>query len=388
MTNSSRGRRLGYIDAAKGIGIFLVFYGHLIEFFFKDTAATGGFGEAANSMASQWNFIYSFHMPLFFALAGAVHRPWSKTLGQLLIRQLVTRYGPALFYGSLSMGLYFVLMVVQEGQLPSIKQAVIDLMTSIIQGQVLPQIVVTWFFFCLSSIELLSYCLERLSKHPFAKWANPITILWVAVLVCTMIGIALHQVAIQNYHYIVTGLICLPFFYFGKLIKASKIEMRSLPFKVTAGLVAFAALLAVHGNPHWVDSQTVSEQTVLLVDNQIADFSKFYLSGIAGILFIVVISTFLSDNAVVCRIGENSLHLFCLNGIILVFANAAIVVFLQQAIDISLIIPSVITATAIGVTSLQIALAEGISRAIGPFYGYLYRHWSTLGLKLERRLVM
>lgn len=45
--------RLVHIDVAKGIGILLVAFGHLVKF---------------GSYTS--NVIYSFHMPLFFVLSG------------------------------------------------------------------------------------------------------------------------------------------------------------------------------------------------------------------------------------------------------------------------------------------------------------------------------
>lgn len=66
-TLSPRGgtsKRLTYIDIAKGIGIFLVVVGHCIP---DATSATG-----IAIPAYRWlhDVIYSFHMPLFFFLAG------------------------------------------------------------------------------------------------------------------------------------------------------------------------------------------------------------------------------------------------------------------------------------------------------------------------------
>ena len=66
-TLSPRGgqaNRLTYIDIAKGIGIFLVVVGHCIP---DATSATG-----ISIPAYRWlhDVIYSFHMPLFFFLAG------------------------------------------------------------------------------------------------------------------------------------------------------------------------------------------------------------------------------------------------------------------------------------------------------------------------------
>lgn len=53
-------KRLEWIDVAKGIGIVLVVMGHTIVPQLKETEI-GGF---------IWNFIYNFHMPLFFFISG------------------------------------------------------------------------------------------------------------------------------------------------------------------------------------------------------------------------------------------------------------------------------------------------------------------------------
>ena len=47
-----------WIDLAKVIGIFLVIYGH---------------GNLANQHIKE--FIYTFHMPLFFVLSGLIYNP-------------------------------------------------------------------------------------------------------------------------------------------------------------------------------------------------------------------------------------------------------------------------------------------------------------------------
>ncbi len=50
--------RIEWVDIAKGIGIILVIIGHVNTF---------------NSSVKEW--IYSFHMPLFFILAGVTISP-------------------------------------------------------------------------------------------------------------------------------------------------------------------------------------------------------------------------------------------------------------------------------------------------------------------------
>ncbi len=59
-------------DIARGIGMMLVIYGHLLEPLYPANPAQGrGIIESA---AVQWQVIYSFHMMLFYLVSGAVNR--------------------------------------------------------------------------------------------------------------------------------------------------------------------------------------------------------------------------------------------------------------------------------------------------------------------------
>ena len=65
--------RLKFIDIAKGIGIFLVIWGHLIADGFVD------------------NLIYSFHMPMFLFLAGYMLRIKNTVLNRAFAKKLAKR---------------------------------------------------------------------------------------------------------------------------------------------------------------------------------------------------------------------------------------------------------------------------------------------------------
>ena len=56
--------RLGWVDAAKGIGIVLVVYGHAV-----DGLRSAGLVPADGWAAFSFYAIYTFHMPLFFLLS-------------------------------------------------------------------------------------------------------------------------------------------------------------------------------------------------------------------------------------------------------------------------------------------------------------------------------
>jgi fucose 4-O-acetylase-like acetyltransferase len=56
-----------WVDYAKGVGIVLVVYGHVLR---EIRPAKGLFAEYANFFELSDKFVYSFHMPLFFILSG------------------------------------------------------------------------------------------------------------------------------------------------------------------------------------------------------------------------------------------------------------------------------------------------------------------------------
>lgn len=78
------------IDVLKGIAIYLVVMGHVIAWFFKDFSANRD-SLPINAMAL-WNFIYSFHMPLFMFLSGYVCMNPQKRYGVKHIAKRCTMY--------------------------------------------------------------------------------------------------------------------------------------------------------------------------------------------------------------------------------------------------------------------------------------------------------
>ena len=58
-------------DIARGIGMMLVIYGHLLEPIYPANKALGQ--PLMELAAVQWQTIYTFHMMLFFLVSGAVN---------------------------------------------------------------------------------------------------------------------------------------------------------------------------------------------------------------------------------------------------------------------------------------------------------------------------
>ena len=60
--------RIDWIDALKGFAILTVVIGHCVT----DSLASHTFQEYSNLLRLLYDAIYSFHMPLFFAISGYV----------------------------------------------------------------------------------------------------------------------------------------------------------------------------------------------------------------------------------------------------------------------------------------------------------------------------
>src|SRR5271157_5483174 len=94
IVHGAEGNRIWLIDIARFYAIVLVYYGHFIEriMLLNNPAA-----------AAQYKFIYSFHMVLFFVLAGYVARETDLELGfgKYLKHRFFSRLLPFLFFTAL-----------------------------------------------------------------------------------------------------------------------------------------------------------------------------------------------------------------------------------------------------------------------------------------------
>jgi acyltransferase len=91
--------RIHWLDTAKAYGMLLVFYGHFVE-------KLAGTEDAA--APHQFKFIYSFHMPLFFILAGFVAKTDLGPFRRYVKVKLASRILPMLFFSAAMVPLWLV----------------------------------------------------------------------------------------------------------------------------------------------------------------------------------------------------------------------------------------------------------------------------------------
>ncbi|MBO9712564.1 acyltransferase [Sphingomonas sp.] len=102
-SGATRPARIGWLDAARGMGIILVVYGHALRGW-----VSAGIVKATPIEQLQDRLIYSFHMPLFFLLSGlVVGRSLARGKGEFLRTRWLTIVWPYLLWsvlqGSISM---------------------------------------------------------------------------------------------------------------------------------------------------------------------------------------------------------------------------------------------------------------------------------------------
>ncbi len=141
--------RIQLIDIARFYGIALVYYGHFIEriMYLKNPTA-----------AIHYKFIYSFHMILFFVLAGFIAKERDLQFGfkKYITYRVFSRLIPFLFFTGFMILLTFFFSGEFFGlKLPSFDGYARGLLVTLFG---LPMFnVPTWFLLCLFSVETVHY---------------------------------------------------------------------------------------------------------------------------------------------------------------------------------------------------------------------------------------
>lgn len=300
-----------WIDAAKAIGIFLVFYGHLVQFVWM---------AGVSSAFAQFKIIYSFHIPLFFFMAGFFWKPpaaGGHRVRSLLLRRLL----PVWTFGLLSLPLWLLDQLAGRGKIdwPMIS----DRCLGYLRGW--PRLDwITWFLVCLFTCEVLAALLLRRCRSRFAMGGAGLLALAVGLLmaehpepVARWFGVA------TNTWFVHESVVALGFYALGQAVfpglQALRARRRPLIWAVlvpaAAGVAGYAALanrvggwdvvmmcLSRHGHPGW-----------------------FGLAAAAGIVLVIGLAQLAPNWKVLGYLGRNSLVLMGLNGIWFHFLNARLV---------------------------------------------------------------
>ena len=302
-------KRLPWLDMAKAYGMFLVYYGHFVE---KIAEHQGYLAETA--AYKQYKFIYAFHMPLFFILSGFVYKYKEQSLGSFIYQKVLTRIVPALFFNFFAIGIYFVDHIVRSnngfGERYSVPTILINILTGYPFGNFL-----TWFLFCLFTVELLNHLIYPLTKDNLWKRCG-------LAIVTLIVGyyLGLHQSINANLPfqglrtwYFNEALVGLSFYQFGFILRQSgMVEWFEKPLNRYVGLgltlIVTVATFNLNQGP-FLDPRNM----VALALTSYGNLFLFSITAITGSLFVILLAISLPGIKGITFIGKSTLILLGMN---------------------------------------------------------------------------
>lgn len=239
--------RIYWVDAAKALGLFLVFWGHILY---------GG-----SPIASVINrAIYSFHMPMYFILSGYVLKKDTTPFADYVNNKFYRIFLPAALLYLLTLPIYFLSLDYSETSLKHILADVFYIIGDCAYN--LP----IWFFFCMFQVLIVSKLL-RLSEANLIK-----------VIIVVLISLLL------SFVFYVTGWKFFKIFGFDKCVLglfflSVGVLMRKLDYERMMKMVGVVGLLI------WIVSGVILNTKVSMYGMDLGNFWLFLLSGICGSWF-------------------------------------------------------------------------------------------------------
>jgi acyltransferase len=302
--------RIAWVDVAKGLGILLVFHGHLVERFIE---------AGVPAALSQMKWIYSFHMPLFFVLVGLVYRDRPMSLRSFLGRELRSRLIPAWAFNLVGT-LFWVraqLAAPDFGYLGD--HSWVELLQYCGTRAALETLsgkptwnILTWFLICLFVVELWHFLLRRLVSR-----LVPL-VLSIMLFATLTAGLGLYGPVIEarigsalGWWHVSSAVAAMVFYQLGILMQRLGLVAARCPG--ARACVLAAVYLAITLLTY--DRNQLGGNHVVMVAGG--------LYGHVGWFFVTNLSQVLAGSRVLNYLGQITLALMCLDGLLHDYVNPA-----------------------------------------------------------------
>lgn len=300
--------RITWADSAKALGIFLVFWGHLLE--------APGYG--GNDLLLQvYRHIYSFHMPFFFLLAGFFFRDRQQTFISLFFEKIRTRLIPVLFF--VAMALFFWLNAAPLGLHHIDSEGMMQKQWLLFQGKPVANWP-AWFLVCLFTVELIAAGILPLLSRRWLLWLSLPLIYLIARMATNNVGyVASVMGVVENWWFLQEALMGLFFYAVGYCLASGKrwlLPSGSL-FRSVIMLAVTITLLAVATHLNFEGGRAAVNMSASAHGHSF----WFPVGAISGSLMFIHLSSLLPANRLLNFIGQNTLPLIGFCGLFLSFFN-------------------------------------------------------------------
>ena len=333
--------RVGWADAAKGLSIILVVFGH-IPFF---------------GMPELTQFVYLFHMPLFFVIAGIFQdhaRPEGEFVHFIKYKARL-RLSPYFSFCALSLAV-FLWLICRLWPPGDLQHAVPSVVLSMLAGR--PEInVPLWFFPCLFCAEVLAW--------PFLRFTRRNGILAAILLAAALSLPWIDLTNITGFFKAGVGLVALPLLLLGYHLRGAlqKLAGQKPAMLATLGLacLAFTCLAGPQVG------------RVNMMAGTYRQLGWFYLCGLSGTLMVICLACLLQRVGFLRTIGAASGVIFPLHLLFRPFITADVNLILDQSAN------SVERSVALGLVYLVLMI--GFPLGIMQLANALANRWLRLNLK-------
>jgi fucose 4-O-acetylase-like acetyltransferase len=296
--------RIPWIDAARGIGITLVFLGH----FLQSLAPRNATADEA------FRFLYSFHVPFFFVLSGLVSS-FARTFGAQLRTQAVRLLLPVAFFG-IAMGGVDLLRVLRHGiaQVRELEDAA--------EGYLIGQPDfdwVTWFLVCLFMCRMLGFLAVKVAKGPAQELLLGLALMAAGAYLGNHSQYASDGLAyyIDRFWFLSEAVTALGFFLLSRAARpwlGRPVPSRSAAAALLGGLVL---VLLTYGR----NKDGGAPVVVMMAAREHGNVFWFMLTALSGSLAMLGLGILVGKSKLLGDLGRNTLPLLGLNGLFFAYVN-------------------------------------------------------------------
>ena len=274
------------IDVAKGCGILLVIFGHVCH------------------LHPYWSIIYSFHMPLFFLIAGInFHAGNYPSFGALFRKKLRTMLLPYLFFCAFGIACSLVTKLLTKTPPQEILEYLLKLPYAVIwmPCSEYAQLFNTplWFVPCLTLLEFLYYWLNRIRS----SW-----LFWLAVFAVTFLGwLTERPESSVDFTFLPWNFstACFALIYFAAGNRGACLIKKHLLEPKPAGKRAFV-LIAVFLAAFLITGYVGAHNSGSFGSRVLKNGFLYILTGFTGSLCVLIFSRFARNSRILGFYGKNS----------------------------------------------------------------------------------
>ena len=306
--------RYYWVDVVKVLGIFLVFYAHVLQKTYR---------LSTDEIFFQYKLIYAFHMPLFFFLSGFFYKRKRPSRLAEIGGFFQKRIFPVFFFGGISLLIWPLYLYLKFGEIDY--AYLLSNMLWYLQGH--PNLNATlWFLVCLFVVEIWAVLFMSKTKTILQGIFLSAFFLYFGYALTSVSQLEAYFVFPKNFWYIHESFLAFGFFSLGYTFFQSLKKLVLVQPLIRFVLMLFFIWLTIWS----VNLNSPSNEFIVVMKASLHGNFYFFISAFAGVLGTILIASFIPKMRWIEYIGKNTLILLGTNGLFMSFFNSHIIDWLGQ----------------------------------------------------------